>query len=59
MKAKLTCDLDHERPRAATVRIEVKSVRAGRPGHPMVRALALCSSHAEQLRGMGIDIVRP
>jgi hypothetical protein len=53
------CDLDHERPRVARVRIEVKSVRSGRPGHPMVRDISLCAMHAEQLRALGIEIVRP
>lgn len=54
----MRCDLDHERPRVAKVRIEVKSMRAGRPGHPMVRDVALCAMHAEQLRDLGIEIVR-
>jgi hypothetical protein len=54
----MKCDLEHDRSRTAKVRIEVKSVRAGRPGHPMVRDLALCAMHAEQLREFGIDIVR-
>jgi hypothetical protein len=53
----LKCDLEHERPRAAKVRIEVKSVRAGRPGRPMVRDIALCAMHAEQLRELGIEII--
>jgi hypothetical protein len=51
------CDLDHVRPRPAVVRVQIKSTRARRPGHPMVRDLALCSSHARQLRELGIEIV--
>jgi hypothetical protein len=51
------CDLDHVRPRPAVVRIQIKSTRARRPGHPTVRDLALCSSHARQLRELGIEIV--
>jgi hypothetical protein len=55
--AKTLCDLERERPRAATVRVEVKSTRANKPGHPMVRTLALCATHVRQLRDMGFEIV--
>jgi hypothetical protein len=51
------CDLDHGRPRPAVVRLQVKSTRARRPGHPMVRDVALCSTHARQLRELGIEII--
>jgi len=54
---KLTCDLEHDRPRAATVRVEIKSTRASKPGHPMIRAAALCAAHARELREMGLEIV--
>jgi hypothetical protein len=54
---RLKCDLAHDRPRAATVRVEIKSTRAGRPGHPMVRTTALCATHARQLREMGLELV--
>jgi hypothetical protein len=54
----LYCDLDHVRPRPAVVRVQIKSSRARKPGHPMVRELALCGSHARELREFGIDIVR-
>jgi hypothetical protein len=57
-KSKLECDLKHDRPRAATVRIEIKSTRASKPGHPMVRTAALCAAHARQLREMGLEVVR-
>jgi len=57
-KQRLVCDLEHDRPRGAVVRIEIKSTRASRPGHPMVRDAALCSAHAKQLRDMGLEIVR-
>jgi hypothetical protein len=56
-KRKLECDLEHDRPRAAAVRLEIKSTRASRPGHPMVRQAALCATHARQLRNMGLEIV--
>jgi hypothetical protein len=52
------CDLEHDRPRAATVRVEIKSTRVSRPGHPMVREAALCATHARQLREMGLELVR-
>jgi len=51
------CDLEHDRPRAAVVRIELKSTRANKPGHPMIRQAALCSAQAKQLREMGLEIV--
>jgi hypothetical protein len=51
------CDLDHERPRSAVVRIQVKSTRIGKPGHPMTRELALCATHARELRALGLDVV--
>ena len=56
-KSKLKCDLPHDRPRVAAVRLEIKSTRAGRPGHPMVRSAALCAAHARQLREMGLELV--
>lgn len=57
-KRKLECDLEHDRPRAASVRLEIKSTRANKPGHPMVRQAALCATHARQLRDMGLEVVR-
>jgi hypothetical protein len=57
-KHRFECDLEHDRPRAATVRVEIKSTRASRPGHPMVRRAALCAAHARQLREMGLEVVR-
>jgi len=33
----LTCDFEHERTVPAVVRLEIKSTRASKPGHPMVR----------------------
>ena len=56
-KRKLECDLEHDRPRAASVRLEIKSTRANKPGHPMVRQAALCATHARQLRDMGLEVV--
>lgn len=52
------CDLEHDRPRAATIRVEIKSTRVSKPGHPMVREAALCATHARQLREMGFELVR-
>jgi hypothetical protein len=54
---KLTCDLEHDRPRNAVVRVEIKSTRASKPGHPMVREAVLCAAHARQLREMGLEVV--
>jgi hypothetical protein len=51
------CDLEHARTRPASVRIQVKSTRLGRPGHPMVRELALCAAHARALRELGIEVI--
>jgi hypothetical protein len=56
--SKLECDLEHYRPRAATVRIEIKSTRATKPGHPVVRKAAICATHARQLRQMGLELVK-
>ena len=57
MKNKRNCDLEHDRPRAAAVRVEIKSTRVNKPGHPMVREAALCATHARQLREMGLELV--
>ena len=57
-KRRLECDLEHERPRAAAVRVEIKSTRARKPGHPMVRKVALCAAHARQLRKLGLEVVK-
>lgn len=51
------CELPHDRPRVATVRVEIKSTRVGRPGHPMVRTAVLCAAHARQLRDLGFEVV--
>jgi hypothetical protein len=56
-KNKRACDLEHERPRVATVRVQIKSTRLSKPGHPMVREAALCATHARQLRQMGLEVV--
>lgn len=57
MAEAMVCDLDHSRPAKAAVRLEVKSTRAGRPGHPMVRVIAVCARHARELRDFGLDLV--
>jgi hypothetical protein len=51
------CDLEHNRDRPAVIRLVVRSSRVGRPGHPMVRDLLLCATHARQLRQLGIEII--
>jgi hypothetical protein len=55
----LTCDLAHDRDVRAVVKLEVKSTRAGRPGRPMIREIALCTAHARDLRRLGIELVAP
>ncbi len=57
MADKLICDFEHERPVRATVKLEVKSTRAGKPGHPMIRVTALCAAHARELRKLGLELV--
>jgi len=51
------CDLTHARNALATVRLEIKSTRARRPGHPMTRVVAICASHARELRKLGLELV--
>lgn len=58
MANKLTCDLEHTRAVPATVKLELKSTRAGKPGHPMIRVIAVCTSHARQLRRLGLEVVQ-
>jgi hypothetical protein len=55
---KLKCDLEHDRPRTGVVRVEIKSTRVSKPGHPMVREAVLCAGHARQLREMGFEVVK-
>jgi hypothetical protein len=56
-KMQVDCDRQHDRPRAAVVRVQVKSTRVGRPGRPMIRELTLCKAHAQELRAFGIEVV--
>jgi len=51
------CDLPHERTARAVVRVQVKSNRIDKPGHPMTRDLALCIGHARELSDIGIELV--
>ncbi len=51
------CDLEHVRPVRAVVRVQVKSTRVGKPGHPMVRERWLCGRHARELRDLGFETV--
>jgi hypothetical protein len=59
MTKRLLCDLAHERTVPAVVRLEIKSTRAGKPGHPMIRVVAVCATHARQLRKLGLQLVEP
>jgi hypothetical protein len=54
---KLTCDLEHERQVRAAVKLEIKSTRAGKPGHPMIRVTAVCAAHARELRKLGLELI--
>jgi len=53
----LTCDFEHERTVPAVVRLEIKSTRASKPGHPMVRVTAVGATHARELRRLGLHLV--
>jgi hypothetical protein len=44
----LTCDFERERTVPAVIRLEIKSTRASKPGHPMVRVTAVCATHARE-----------
>lgn len=57
MANRLKCDLDHARATPAAVKLEIKSTRAGKPGHPMVRVIAVCRAHARALRELGLEFV--
>jgi len=39
------------------VKLEIKSTRAGKPGHPMIRVVAVCATHARELRRLGLELV--
>ena len=56
-KRALLCDLEHDGPRPAVVRLQIKSIRARKAGHPMVRETAVCAAHARQLRNLGLAFV--
>lgn len=57
MADQLRCDLQHAKAVRAAVKLEIKSTRAGKPGHPMVRVAAVCASHARELRKLGLELV--
>lgn len=59
MAKQLACDLSHERVVPAAIRLEIKSTRASRPGHPMIRVTAVCATHARELRRLGLQLVGP
>lgn len=54
---KVNCDLEHVRAARAVVRLQIKSTRLGRAGHPVVRVLGICARHARQLRELGLELV--
>lgn len=58
MAETLRCDLAHTRSVRAVVKLEIKSTRAGKAGHPMVRVIGVCAGHARQLRELGLELVR-
>jgi hypothetical protein len=53
------CELAHERATKATIRIRVRSNRLNSAGRPLEIDLAICSSHARELRGLGIQLIHP
>lgn len=53
----VNCDLNHPRPARAVVKLQIKSTRANKPGHPMVRVLGVCATHVRQLRDLGFELV--
>jgi hypothetical protein len=57
MAKQLTCDLTHERAIPASIKLETRSTRAGKPGHPMIRVIAVCATHARELRRLGLQLV--
>ena len=36
-----------------------ESMRASKPGHPMIRVTAVCATHAPELRRQGLQLVEP
>ena len=59
MAKMLICDFEHERNVPAVVKLEIKSTRASKPGHPMIRVTAVCATHARELRRLGLQLVQP
>ena len=59
MAKMLTCDFEHQRAVPAVVKLEIKSSRASKPGHPMIRVTAVCATHAPELRRQGLQLVEP
>jgi hypothetical protein len=55
----LTCDFEHQRAVPAVVKLEIKSTRASKPGHPMIRVTAVCATDARELRRLGLQLVEP
>jgi hypothetical protein len=53
----LRCDLVHRKAVPAAVKLEIKSTRAGKPGHPMIRVAVVCASHARELRRLGLELI--
>ena len=57
MTDKPKCDLVHRKAVPAAVKLEIKSTRAGKPGHPMIRVATVCASHARELRKLGLELI--
>lgn len=59
MAKMLACDFEHQRAVPAIVKLEIKSTRASKPGHPMIRVNAVCTTQARELRRLGLQLVEP
>ena len=59
MAKMLICDFEHARNVPAVVKLEIKSTRASKPGHPMIRVTTVCATHARELRRLGLQLVEP
>jgi hypothetical protein len=59
VKEMLTCDFEHDRTVPAVVKLEIRSTRASKPGHPMIRVTAVCATQARELRRLGLQFVEP
>ena len=54
---RLSCDLEHARAIPAALKLEIKSIRVGTAGRPMIRVAAVCAAHARELRKLGLELI--